>query len=286
MSTRTEDLRFRLATVELLRMAKKQYTYKRLQEETNLPVTVLSRYVKGHVLPNMKRAQEIWKALSRIIDLEGEIKRRLKWDNNGFFDNTLVIGDMSLLSQAANYAIARFAGRRITKVLTPAVDGIPLATLVAKALGVNVVIAKPMREAGVSAFIEETYTLNGSGRTMTLYIPKNAIRRRKRMKEKHQTEREALESIKKWRAKGYEARLIGKSPSDGLYEVEISRIYDSVLIVDDVIRTGDVQAALVNLVKKAKAEVSGIFALISVGDSWKEKIHVPKGCQIEIILKL
>ena len=286
MSTRTEDLRFRLATVELLRMAKKQYTYKRLQEETDLPVTVLSRYVKGHVLPNMKRAQEIWKALSRIIDLEGEIKRRLKWDNNGFFDNTLVIGDMSLLSQAANYAIARFAGRRITKVLTPAVDGIPLATLVAKALGVNVVIAKPMREAGVSAFIEETYTLNGSGRTMTLYIPKNAIRRRKRMKEKHQTEREALESIKKWRAKGYEARLIGKSPSDGLYEVEISRIYDSVLIVDDVIRTGDVQAALINLVKKAKAEVSGIFALISVGDSWKEKIHVPKGCQIEIILKL
>jgi len=286
MSTRTEDLRFRLATVELLRMAKKQYTYKRLQEETNLPVTVLSRYVKGHVLPNMKRAQEIWKALSRIIDLEGEIKRRLKWDDNGFFDNTSVIGDMSLLSQAANYAIARFAGRRITKVLTPAVDGIPLATLVAKALGVNVVIAKPMREAGVSAFIEETYTLDGSGRTMTLYIPKNAIRRRKRMKEKHQTEREALESIKKWRAKGYEARLIGKSPSDGLYEVEISRIYDSVLIVDDVIRTGDVQAALINLVKKAKAEVSGIFALISVGDSWKEKIHVPKGCQIEIILKL
>jgi len=267
-------------------MAKKQYTYKRLQEETNLPVTVLSRYVKGHVLPNMKRAQEIWKALSRIIDLEGEIKRRLKWDNNGFFDNTSVIGDMSLLSQAANYAIARFAGRRITKVLTPAVDGIPLATLVAKALGVNVVIAKPMREAGVSAFIEETYTLNGSGRTMTLYIPKNAIRRRKRMKEKHQTERKALESIKKWRAKGYEARLIGKSPSDGLYEVEISRIYDSVLIVDDVIRTGDVQAALINLVKKAKAEVSGIFALISVGDAWKEKIHVPKGCQIEIILKL
>ncbi|RLG95831.1 hypothetical protein DRO37_01015 [Candidatus Bathyarchaeota archaeon] len=286
MSTRTEDLRFRLATVELLRMAKKQYTYKRLQEETNLPVTVLSRYVKGHVLPNMKRAREIWKALLRIIDLEGEIKRRLKWDDNGFFDNTSVIGDMSLLSQAANYAIARFAGRRITKVLTAAVDGIPLATLVAKALGVNVVIAKPMREAGVSAFLEETYTLNGSGRTMTLYIPKNAIRRQKRMREKHQTEREALESIKKWRAKGYEARLLGKSPSDGLYEVEISRIYDSVLIVDDVIRTGDVQAALVNLVKKAKAEVSGIFALISVGDAWKEKIRVPKGCQIEIILKL
>jgi len=286
MSTRTEDLRFRLATVELLRMAKKQYTYKRLQEETNLPVTVLSRYVKGHVLPNMKRAREIWKALSRIIDLEGEIKRRLKWDNDGFFDNTSVISDISLLSQAANYAIASFAGRRITKVLTAAVDGIPLATLVAKALGVNIVIAKPMREAGVSAFLEETYTLNGSGRTMTLYIPKNAIRRQKRMREKHQTEREALESIKKWRAKGYEAHLIGKNPSDGLYEVEISRIYDSVLIVDDVIRTGDVQAALINLVKKAKAEVSGIFALISVGDAWKEKIRVPKGCQIEIILRL
>jgi len=286
MATRTEDLKFRLATVELLRMAKKQYTYKKLQEETNLPVTVLSRYVKGHVLPNSERAQEIWEALSRIINLEDEIRRRIKWDDNGFFDNTSIVGDTNLLSQAANYAIAKFAGKRITKVLTAAVDGIPLATMVAKALGVNVVIAKPTKEVGVSNFVEETYTLSESGHTVTFFVPKNAIRRQKKTKEQYRTEKEALEAVEKWRSKGYEAYLSNQDVSRDLYEVEVLRIYDSVLIVDDVIKSGDVQSALINLVKKAKAEVSGIFALIAVGDAWRKRIQLPKNCPIEVILQL
>jgi len=286
MATRTEDLKFRLATVELLRIAKKRYTYKKLEEETSLPVTVLSRYVKGHVLPNSDRAQEIWRALSKIINLEEEIRRRLRWDDDGFFDNTSIVGDTNLLSQAANYAIAKFAGKRITKVLTAAVDGIPLATMVAKSLGVNVVIAKPMKEVGVSAFVEETYTLSGSGRTVTLFVPRNAIRRHKKTKETYRTEKEALEAVKQWKSKGYDAYLTGRNASKDMYEVEVLRIYDSVLIVDDVIKTGEVQSALINLVKKAKAEVSGIFALIAIGDSWKKRIQLPKNCQFEVILHL
>jgi len=286
MATRTEDLRFRLATVELLRMAKRQYTYKKLQEETNLPVTVLSRYVKGHVLPNSERAQEIWQALSKIIRLEEEIRRRLKWNDDGFFDNTSIVGDTNLLSQAANYAIAKFAGKRITKVLTAAVDGVPLATMVAKALGVNVVIAKPMKEVGVSTFIEETYTLSGSGRTVTLFVPRNAIRRHKKTKERYRTEKEALEAVKQWKSKGYDAYLAGRNVPRDMYEVEVLRIYDSVLIVDDVIKTGDVQSALISLVKKAKAEVSGIFALIAIGDEWERRMQLPKNCQFEVVLRL
>ena len=285
MATRAEDLKFRLATVELLRMAKKKYTYKKLQEETNLPVTVLSRYVKGHVLPNSERAREIWNVLLRIINLEEEIKRRLKWNDSGFFDNTSIISDVELLNQAANYAIARFAGKRITKVLTAAVDGIPLATMIAKTLGVNLIIAKPVKEVGVSAFLEETCVLSESGCTITFFVPRNAIRRQKKIKERYQTEREALEAIRRWKNRGYEAYLTSKDASRG-YEVEILRIYDSVLIVDDVIKTGDVQSALVNLVKKAKAEVSGVFALVAVGDSWRKKIKLPKGCHVEVILKL
>ncbi len=61
---------------------------------------------------------------------------------------------------------------------------------------------------------------------------------------------------------------------------------DSVLIVDDMIKTGETQAALVNLVQKAKAEVSGIFSLIAVGDEWKEKLSLPKGCPVEVVTKV
>jgi len=53
--------------------------------------------------------------------------------------------------------------------------------------------------------------------------------------------------------------------------------------VDDMIKTGETQAALVNLVRKAKAEISGIFSLIAVGDKWNKKLKLREGCPIEVI---
>ena len=239
MATHAEDLKFRLTTIDLLRAAKKSYTYRVLSNKTGLPVTVLSRYAKGHVLPNNERARKLWAVLSKLVGLESEINRRIQFNKEGYFDNTGIIGDYNILRQASERALMKFAGRRVTKVLTAATDGIPLATMVAKALSVNLVIAKKSKEVGVSDFLEETYVLKDSGVTMTLFIPKKAIKRR-----------------------------------------------DSVLIVDDMVKTGETQTALVSLVKSAKAEVSGMFFLIAVGNSWREKLRLPPNCPIEIITEL
>jgi adenine phosphoribosyltransferase len=239
MSTHADELKLRLMTIELLRTAKykRNITYRELASKTGLPVTVLSRYAKGHVLPNTARARQLWKILSKIVGLKVEIRNRIKFDEQGYFDNTDIIGDYNILQQAANHALANFAGKRVTKVLTAAVDGIPLATMVANALGVNLVIAKRSKEVGVKAFLEETYVLGrDSGVTMTLYIPKDAIKRR-----------------------------------------------DSVLIVDDMIKSGETQAALVNLVRKARAEISGVFSLISVGEEWKKKLKLSSDCPVEVV---
>ena len=239
MSTHAEDLKLRLMTIELLRTAKKQFTYRELSSKTGLPVTVLSRYAKGHVLPNTERARLLWRTLSKMVGLHVELRRRIVFNKQGYFDNTHIIGDFNILRQAAHHALATFAGRRVTKVLTAAVDGIPLATMVANSLGVNLVIAKRSKEVGVPAFLEETYVLRDSGITMTLYLPKDAIKRR-----------------------------------------------DSILIVDDMIKTGETQAALVNLVHKARAEISGIYALVAVGNEWQKKISLPRGCPVEVVTRL
>src|SRR5512137_3131640 len=239
MSTHAEDLKLRLMTIELLRTAKykRNITYRELASKTGLPVTVLSRYAKGHVLPNTTRAKQLWRALTKLVGLEVELRSRIKFDNTGYFDNTEIIGDYNILQQAANHALANFAGKRVTKVLSAAVDGIPLATMVANALGVNLVIAKRSKEVGVKAFLEETYVLlKGSGVTSTIYIPKESIKKR-----------------------------------------------DSVLIVDDMIKSGETQAALVNLVRKAKAELSGVFSLVAVGEEWKKTLKLSGECPIEVI---
>lgn len=239
MSTHAEDLKLRLMTIELLRTAKykRNITYRELASKTGLPVTVLSRYAKGHVLPNTARARQLWKVLTKLVGLENELRSRIKFDEDGYFDNTEIVGDFNVLQQAANYALANFAGKRVTKVLSAAVDGIPLATMVANALGINLVVAKKNKEVGVKAFLEETYVLGkDSGVTMTLYIPREAIKKR-----------------------------------------------DSVLIVDDMIKTGETQAALVDLARKAKAEISGVFTLIAVGEEWKKRLKPTSDCPIEVI---
>lgn len=240
MSTHADELKLRLMTIELLRTAKykRNITYRELATKTGLPVTVLSRYAKGHVLPNTTRARQLWKVLAKLVGLETELRNRIKFDEEGYFDNTDIIGDFNILQQAANHALAHFAGKRVTKVLTAAVDGIPLATMVANALGVNLVIGKRNKEVGVKAFLEETYILGkDSGVTMTLYVPKESIKKR-----------------------------------------------DSVLIVDDMIKTGETQAALVNLVRKAKAEISGVFSLVAVGEEWKKRLKPSAECPVEVII--
>ncbi len=238
-STHAEDLKLRLMTIELLRTAKykRNITYRELASKTSLPVTVLSRYAKGHVLPNTARAKQLWRVLTRLVGLEPELRSRIKFDEDGYFDNTEIVGDFNILQQAANHALANFAGKRVTKVLTAAVDGIPLATMVANSLGVNLVLAKRNKEVGVKTFLEETYILGkDSGVTMTLYVPKESIKKR-----------------------------------------------DSVLIVDDMIKSGETQAALVCLARKAKAEISGIFSLVAVGEEWKKRLKATNESPIEVI---
>jgi len=234
--SRISDLKYKLMTIELLNLAKNYYTYRELSRIIGLADTVLSRYVKGHVLPTMDRALYINKTLEKIMRLEAEIQLRIRFDDSGYFDNTSLISDPLLLERAVQHAVNRFAGTRITKILTSAVDGIPLAILLAHRLGVKLVIAKKTREVGVNEFIEETYTPYKSAVVFSLYAPRDALRRG-----------------------------------------------DCVLIVDDVVDTGETQMALARIVQRAKGEVTGIYALIGLSTDGETKMEHALHCPVEII---
>ncbi|MHA1334071.1 MAG: phosphoribosyltransferase family protein, partial [Candidatus Odinarchaeia archaeon] len=59
-----------------------------------------------------------------------------------------------------------------------------------------------------------------------------------------------------------------------------------ILIVDDVIRSGETQSALMNLVKKAGAKVEGIVILVSIGNMWRKELHLPSDCLMEILAEI
>lgn len=175
-TSRILDLKYKLQTIELLNLAKTQYTYRALSGILHLPETVLSRYVKGHVLPTAERAEEINKTLQKYMSLEKELHERIRFDELGFFDNNAIISDTMLLERAVQQAVGRFAGKRINKVMTAAVDGVPLATLMAHRLGKRLVVAKQSREIGVREFIEEVYVMPPAI-MKSLYVSKDAIKK-------------------------------------------------------------------------------------------------------------
>ncbi|QLD85395.1 hypothetical protein HWV23_06520 [Natronomonas halophila] len=61
---------------------------------------------------------------------------------------------------------------------------------------------------------------------------------------------------------------------------------ESVLVVDDLIRSGETQELLLDIAKSADAEVAGVFALIAVGDEGidraKRHTDAPVGALIEL----
>lgn len=223
--TRYEYLKMQIRSVEFLRLAKEIYSYQELMKLTGIPITVLNRYVKGHILPSPERATVILGKLEKGYDVTKHIKDRLGFDKDGFLDNTKIVGDTLLLRFIANHVVQKLAGRRVSKILTVAVDGIPLAVHIADAFGVPFIYAKKEKEIGVPYFIEETYTVSRAGIQVSLYLPKGGIDRR-----------------------------------------------DSILITDDVVRSGEQLKALVDLARKSGAEIAAVFVLIAVGDRWKKEI--------------
>ena len=220
--TRVRELKYRMMITDLLKVASESHTYQQLSDFLDLSPPILSRYMRGHVLPSYKRAQGLYEKLMEITDIKEELKKRINFDDEGYFDNTPLVSEITWLKIMSNYALEKFAGRRVTKVLTAAVDGIPVSTLVSNLLDVDLVVAKDQKEVGISDFVEETYIPKGSAIRKSLYVPRTAIRKR-----------------------------------------------DSVLIIDDVVRTGETVQGLVDLVSNQRADIAGIYVLVTVGNEWK-----------------
>lgn len=223
METRVRELKYRMMITDLLKVAAETHTYQELSDMLGLSPPILSRYMRGHVLPSYSRAQGLYDKLMVITDIREELKKRIKFDEDGYFDNTPLVTEITWLKIMSNYALEKFAGRRVTKILTAAVDGIPVSTLIANLLEVDLLIAKGTKEVGIHDFVEETYIPRGSAIRQSLYIPKNSIRKR-----------------------------------------------DSILIIDDVVRTGETVKAMVDMVVNQRADIAGIYVLVTVGDEWKE----------------
>ncbi len=161
--------------IEMLRELKRYYTYKELSTITGIPVPVLNRYVKGRVLPRDERVEFLERRLNLYSHVEDLVRKNVKLVHSRYVEDTNLTGNVPLLKIISKTVHKFFGDTPVTKVLTVAVDGIPLATVIAYELSVPVVIAKSRKEIGVGKYYEASYYTEDAT-LITLYVPRQMLK--------------------------------------------------------------------------------------------------------------
>ncbi len=162
--------------LELLKVVKKNHSWVELTQVTGEPATSLSRYLHGHVLPNISKVEKLLPILEKMARLDLVVLSKIKKDKRtGFINNQALITDVSLLKLIAMSYAYKYADK-VDVVISPAADGVPFATLLAEHLGTNIIIVKDKKEIGVTHFIEGTH-ITDDGRVESLYFPRKLIRK-------------------------------------------------------------------------------------------------------------
>ncbi len=173
--SRVADVKSRISSVELLSTLKKNYSYKELSAILGLSAPILSRSVRGHVLPSAARSEK-FVAVFREKLLRKIVADQIKVTQDGSYDLSRAVIDVGLLRQIAKVVYSEFGPSQVHRILTMEVDGIPLAVEVADEFNVNVAIAKSEREQGVEDYYEQRVVYSPDS-VKYLYLSKNAIKK-------------------------------------------------------------------------------------------------------------
>ncbi len=173
--SRVSDVKTRISSVELLATLKKSYSYRELSAVLGLSAPILSRYVRGHVLPSAARSEKFIATFREKL-LRKMIADEVKVTRDGSYDISSVVSNVGLLRQIAKVVFSEFSLVPVDKVLTMEVDGVPLAAEVAGEFNVNLAVARAERDLGVEEFIEQKVVYSPSS-VKFLYLPKLSLKK-------------------------------------------------------------------------------------------------------------
>jgi adenine/guanine phosphoribosyltransferase-like PRPP-binding protein len=173
--SRVAEVKSRISSVELLSTLKRSYSYKELSSILGLSAPILSRYVRGHVLPSPARSEK-FVAVFREKLLKKMVTDHIRMTSDGVYDLTRIVLDVGLLKQIAKVVYSEFEPSHVEKVLTMEVDGVPLAVEIADEFNVGVAIAKTERDLAAEEFYEQRMVYTPDS-IKYLYIPKASLKR-------------------------------------------------------------------------------------------------------------
>ena len=173
--SRVADVKTRISSVELLATLKKSYSYRELSAVLGLSAPILSRYVRGHVLPSATRSEKFIATFREKL-LRKMILDSVRTSSDGSYDISAVVSNVGLLRQIAKVVYSQFSPVAVDRVVTMEVDGVPLASEVAGEFNVSLAVVRAERDLGVEEFFEQKAVYSPST-VKYLYLPKNAIKK-------------------------------------------------------------------------------------------------------------
>jgi adenine phosphoribosyltransferase len=173
--SRVSDVKTRISSVELLATLKKSYSYRELSAVLGLSAPILSRYVRGHVLPSAARSEKFIATFREKL-LRKMIMDSVKVSQDGSYDLSAVVSNVGLLRQIAKVVYSEFGLIPVDRVVTMEVDGVPLASEVAGEFNVSIAVVRGEKDLGVEEFVEQKAVYSPSS-VKYLYLSKNAIKR-------------------------------------------------------------------------------------------------------------
>ena len=169
-------LKLQIEAIELINLVKNLYgySYKELSKILEIPESILCRYANGDLLPSTLTASKIIDKLSPYVNVKNIIKELISV-KNGFVNLNEVLFNPLFLKAYEYYVKCNFTNLNITKVLTAATDGIPLAVIASTTLNAKLAIAKPYKDLASDNFYEVSYIVDSPPRKVTLYLPVDAL---------------------------------------------------------------------------------------------------------------
>ena len=173
---RIDKVRRQLDAVAALKSFKRLMglPYRELSRMLGLPESVLSRYVTGDILPSVQTAEAMLGKLMGELGVATALRSIVRVVD-GYINLNEIVNRPEVLALYSVHVGMTFGEADITRVLTAAVDGIPLAVAAAMRLDVPLVVAKQYREPWPERYLEESYIGGNPPRLVTLYVGANLL---------------------------------------------------------------------------------------------------------------
>ena len=116
--------------IDLLRILKARYNYRKLSVITGFPVSTLTRYLTGKTVPKGAKTWKLLKNLVANINISALIAQNIR-NGDGYLDLTPIMLNSNMIKVLGAHVINEFAGTKVTSVLSLDMLSVPLASYLA-----------------------------------------------------------------------------------------------------------------------------------------------------------